>query len=706
MKERDDYQALLSHMSDCVAAVNRDFQIIMSNERFQSEFGVHPDGICYQVWRGRSSKCENCVVEKSFQDGEVHTSEETFVFRDGRKGETEVRATPVKNDFGEIIFVLETVTDISEKRRLQEEVRRMGGALEEWLAARLRRLQDSEEKFRTIFERSQDMILLFDSEGRIEDVNPSAVRILGYEDEEELLAVGSVAELFDDPKAFLRIRQRLWERGVVQNLEISLRTKQGQALDAMLSGNLITDAQGKVIVEALIRDVTLRKRLPSLGRRMVDQMRQSSEQLAALNRISLTVSSSIHLDEVLSNTIDAILSVFQADSVRIYLVDEASGDLHLAASRGLSQRFLEKPYVQRRALGAGLLGEAAQHGRAVILEDWTETSKPFVEAVLEEGLKSVAYIPLLCKGRSLGVLGVSSRFTQKFSGQEVEFLASVGSQIGMAVEHAKLYEKTYKALEEVKAAQEHLLRTEKLASLGKLAATIAHEINNPLASVLTYIKLMLKLITRDRFSPERLGEIARYLATMEAETSRCGEIVKNLLAFARQSETDMKPNSVREILERTLAIISHDLALRGVQVRKELGEDLPTIQCDFKQIQQAFLNVIVNAAEAMSQGGPLLLEVRRASEDGFVEVSITDAGCGIPPEHVKLIFEPFFTTKEEGKGVGLGLPVVYGIITRHGGTIEVESPPAGEKQGTRFRMRLPVATGATETRAEGLEVSG
>jgi two-component system NtrC family sensor kinase len=329
-----------------------------------------------------------------------------------------------------------------------------------------------------------------------------------------------------------------------------------------------------------------------------------------------------------------------------------------------------------------------------------------VDAVLEEGLKSVAYIPLLCKGRSLGVLGISSRFTQKFSGQQVEFLTSVGSQIGMAVEHANLYEKTCKALEDVKAAQEHLLRTEKLASLGKLAATIAHEINNPMAAVLTYIKLMLKLITRERFGPERLGEITRYLTTMEAETSRCGEIVKNLLAFARQSETDMKPNSVREILERTMAIISHDLELRGVQVTKELDEELPTIQCDFKQIQQAFLNVIVNAAEAMPQGGPLVLEARRAPEDGFVEVSITDAGCGIPPEDVKLIFEPFFTTKEEGKGVGLGLPVVYGIITRHGGTIEVESPPVGEEHGTRFRLRLPVAAEATEARDEGLEVSG
>jgi len=706
MKERDDYQALLSNVSAYVAAVNRTFQIITSNERFQDEFGVHPDGICYQVWRGRSSKCENCVVEQSFQDGEVHTSEETLVFRDGRSGKVEVCARPVKNAFGEIIFVLETVTDISEKRRLQAEVHRMGGALEGQVADRLRRLQASEERFRTIFERSQDMILIFDADGRIEDVNPSAVRILGYDDKEDLLAVGSVAELFDDPKAFLRIRQRLWDRGVVQNLEISIRTKQCQTLDALLSGNMITDAQGKVLVEAIIRDVTLLKRLPSLGKRMVDQMRQSSEQLDALNRISLTVSSSIHLEEVLSNTIDTILTVFQADSVRIYLLDEASGCLHLAASRGLSQRFLEKPYVQRRALGAGLLGEAAQHGRAVILEHWTESSKPFVDAVLEEGLKSVAYIPLLCKGRSLGVLGISSRFTQKFSGQEVEFLTSVGSQIGMAVEHANLYEKTCKALEEVKAAQEHLIRTEKLASLGKLAATIAHEINNPLASVLTYIKLMLKLITRDRFGPERLGAIARYLTTMEAETSRCGDIVKNLLAFARQSETDMKPNSVREILERTLAIISHDLELRGVQVKKELGEELPTIQCDFKQLQQAFLNLMVNAAEAMPQGGPLVLEARRASEDGFVEVSITDAGCGIPPENVKLIFEPFFTTKEEGKGVGLGLPVVYGIITRHGGSIEVESPPKGERQGTRFRIRLPVASGVTEARTEGVEVGG
>jgi PAS domain S-box-containing protein len=699
MKERDDYQALLSIVSAYVAAVNRDFQIIMSNERFQAEFGVHPDGICYQVWRGRSSKCKNCVVEKSFQDGEIHTSEETVVFRDGRKRKAEVRATPIKNDCGEIIFVLETVTDISEKKRLQAKVRRMGGAVEERLADQLLRLQGSEEKFRTIFERCQDLILIFDADGRIEDVNPSAVRILGYGDTEELLALGSVAELFDDPKAFIRVRRQLWDRGVVKNLKISLRTKQGQALDALLWGNLITDAQGKVIVEAMIRDV-------ASGKRMRDEMRQSSEQLAALNRISLTVSSSIHLDEVLSNTIDAILTVFQADSVRIYLLDEAAGYLHLAASRGLSQRFLEKPYVQRRALGAGLLGEAVQQGKAVILENWTETSKPFVDAVLEEGLKSVAYIPLLCKGRTLGALGISSRSTQKFSGQQVEFLTSVGSQIGMAVEHANLYEKTCKALEQLKSAQEHLLRTEKLASLGKLAATIAHEINNPLASVLTYVKLMLKLIRRDRFGPERLGEITRYLTTMEAETSRCGDIVKNLLAFARRSETDMKPNSVREILERTLAIISHDLGLRGVQVTKKLDDDLPTIHCDFKQIQQAFLNVIINAAEAMPEGGPVVLEAHRAPEDGFVEISITDAGCGIPPDHAKLIFEPFFTTKEEGKGVGLGLPVVYGIVTRHNGTIEVESPPAGEEHGARFRIRLPVAAEATETRAKTVEVSG
>jgi two-component system NtrC family sensor kinase len=685
LKKRADYQALISSVSNYVVAINRNFEIVMVNERFQSEFGIHSEGICYRDWKNRSTKCENCPVERSFLDGKIHTSEETVVFKDGRQGQMAVRTTPVKNEQGDVIYVLEAATDITEKRRLEEELGPGAGSLEERVAERFKHLQTSAEKYRTMFERCQDMILFADPQGKIVDINPCGVDMLGYGSKDELLAVDSLSELFDDPGELARFRQQLLENGMVKGLVTRYKTKHGNTLDISLSANLISDENGRIIgYEGIARDITRQKQ-------MIDEMRRNSEQLSALNRISLTVSSSLQVEEVLANTIDLIVSVLQVGSVRVYFLAEGGEHLYLAAAHGLSREFVEDPLVQRRALGEGLLGDVAQQGETVIAEDTNQVGALYRDAVQKEGLQSVAYIPLRSKGRTVGVLSASSHFSEKFSSQQIEFLTSIGNQIGMAVENANLYEKTRKALEDVSAAQEQVMRTEKLASLGKLAATIAHEINNPLAVVLTYIRLMLKLIGRQHFTPERLEDINRYLATMEVETSRCGEIVKNLLAFARQSQIDMKANSIRKIIDRTLPLVSHDLELRGIRLVKKLEEHIPDVQCDFKQIQQALLNVLGNAAEAMTEGGTLTLQVCQAAKTGYVEVVVTDTGCGIPPENLKDIFEPFFTTKEERKGVGLGLAVVYGIVARHRGTIEVESPPVGGETGSRFRILLPIA---------------
>jgi PAS domain S-box-containing protein len=695
LKKRADYQALISSVSNYVVAINRNFEIIMVNERVKSEFGMYPGGICYRDWKNRSSKCENCPVEKSFLDGEIHTSEETVIFKDGRQGQMEVRTTPVINEGGEVIYVLEAATDITEKRKLEEEIGPGTGSLEERVAERFKHLQASEEKYRTMFERCQDMIWFTDPQGKIVDINPCGVDMLGYRSKDELLALGSLSELFEDPGELERFRQQLLENGVVKGLVTRHKTKQGNALDISLTANLINDENGQIIgYEGIARDITQHKQ-------MIDEMRRNSEQLSALNRISLTVSSSLHVDEVLANTIDLIVNVLQVGSVRVYLLAEGGEHLYLAAARGLSREFVENSLVQRRALGEGLLGEVAQQGRTVIAEDTSQVGSLYRDAVQKEGLQSVAYIPLRSKGQTLGVLSASSHFSEKFSRQQIEFLTSIGNQIGMAVENANLFEKTRKALEDVSAAQEQVMRTEKLASLGKLAATIAHEINNPLAVVLTYIRLMLKLIGRQHFTPERLEDINRYLATMEAETSRCGEIVKNLLAFARQSQIDMKANSIREIIERTLPLVLHDLELRGIRLVKNLEAHLPQVQCDFKQIQQALLNVLGNAAEAMTEGGTLTLEVCQAAKGDYVEVVVTDTGSGIPPENLKDIFEPFFTTKEERKGIGLGLAVVYGIVARHHGKIEVESPPVGGETGSRFRILLPIAVETAEADEPG-----
>jgi two-component system NtrC family sensor kinase len=284
---------------------------------------------------------------------------------------------------------------------------------------------------------------------------------------------------------------------------------------------------------------------------------------------------------------------------------------------------------------------------------------------------------------------VSSHSAFKFPSEDVEFLSAIGNQVGVAVDNANLYENIKGAYQELKEAQEQIIQTEKLASLGKLAATIAHEINNPIAVVLTYVRLMIKLMDRNRFSPERLEDISRYLATMESETARCGEVVKNLLAFSRQDKVTIESHSIAEIIDRSLILISHDLEMKEIQLKKTIEPNLPKVQCDFKQIQQAILNIMYNASEAMLKGGILTVTANmRAGVEGFVDVMIADTGCGIAEEDKENIFEPFFTTKEEGKGVGLGLSLVYGIITRHKGTIEVKSEPG---KGSTFKVTLPIA---------------
>ena len=232
-----------------------------------------------------------------------------------------------------------------------------------------------------------------------------------------------------------------------------------------------------------------------------------------------------------------------------------------------------------------------------------------------------------------------------------------------------------------------LMQQDKLASLGKLAATIAHEINNPLATVLTYIRLMIKLISRNRFSPERLEDISRYLTTMESETARCGDIVKNLLAFSRQSKINISSHSIADIIDRALFLISHDLKIKEIQLKKNIESNIPKVQCDFRQIQQVLLGLMYNASEAMQKGGTLTVTADKSvTAEVFLEVVISDTGCGIAGEDMDNIFEPFFTTKEEGKGVGLGLAVAYGIIAQHNGTIAVESEL---DKGSTFKVRLP-----------------
>jgi len=682
LHDQKSYEALVQSVTDYVIAINKDYKIIMANDLFKDQFGMQTDALCFKAWKNKEQPCENCIVKTCFQDGRVHKSEETVQMKDGRMAKIRVKATPIRNQQGKIVYVLETATDITEKERLQRELNQVAGNLQDMISERLRSLEKSEERYRTIFERSSDAIILTDSNGKILEVNQAGIEILGYKKKEELIAVESVMEFFEDREALYKLIKRLSQEGFVTDFEVRLLGKQGQGFDALITSNVILDTIGQITgYIVIIRDITKRKMAE-------EQIQMQNIRLATLNAISTTISSSLDLNEVLNETTGKIREIIGSDCVRIYLLDAERVILKLAAYKGLSTKFVKKTHVRSRKVGDGFLGQTVQTHKVQVVDNLLPSADPYVNHLVEEGFKSTAYIPLLSRGESIGVMCVSSHAAFKFSADFIEFLKAIGNQIGVAVHKANLYEDLKKAYQELKDAQEQVIRAEKLASLGKLSATIAHEINNPIAAVLTYVRLLMKLLEMKRFTPERVEDISRYLNTMDVEISRCGEIVKNLLAFSRQSKIRMKPHSMEEVIERTLMLIAHDLELKEIRLVKNIEANLPHIQCDFMQIQQALLNVMSNASEAMTKGGTLSVKVMKSSEDGFIEVVIQDTGCGIPEEDLKNIFEPFFTTKEEGKGVGLGLSVAYGIITKHQGTIEVESKPG---QGSVFTIRLPRA---------------
>jgi len=241
--------------------------------------------------------------------------------------------------------------------------------------------------------------------------------------------------------------------------------------------------------------------------------------------------------------------------------------------------------------------------------------------------------------------------------------------------------------EELERAQQNIVQVERMASLGKLAAVVAHEINNPLASVVTYSRLLLKRADggRDvRLSDEDTREILEGIAS---ESARCGNIVSNLLMFARRTGTRMEDTDINAVANRVLFLLKHKMALASVESVTNFASDLQPVRCDSGQVEQALLALCVNAIEAMPSGGTLTVSTSLVPPAG-VQLEVSDTGLGIDPDVLPHIYEPFFTTAEgrEGKGLGLGLSVTYGIVQHHAGEISVRSAPG---EGTTFVVTFP-----------------
>ncbi|MBI4538295.1 MAG: HAMP domain-containing protein [Gemmatimonadetes bacterium] len=259
--------------------------------------------------------------------------------------------------------------------------------------------------------------------------------------------------------------------------------------------------------------------------------------------------------------------------------------------------------------------------------------------------------------------------------------------------------------EELERIHEHMVQVEKAASLGKMAATVAHELNNPLSGILTYAKLVAKKLSRHLPDGEEKGVILGDLELIRSESLRCGHIVRDLLIYARESTPEFQPAHLHEVIQRALKLVEHHTELGEVRTETDFGLDDDVLICDADQIVQALIALLINALEAMPDGGRLT--VRTGPSPGrpldWVCLGVSDTGVGIPEEIRDKIFDPFFSTKSDTKGVGLGLAVVYGIVQRHHGEISVNSAPGAE---TTFTLELPRDPGEAARGSRGHVAAG
>ncbi len=302
------------------------------------------------------------------------------------------------------------------------------------------------------------------------------------------------------------------------------------------------------------------------------------------------------------------------------------------------------------------------------------------ERQILEDLSCRLCVPLVSRDDLVGLLILGpKKINLRFVDNDIEFISVLADQLTVAIQNAMLYENQKEMYAELKRTQRQLIRSEKLAALGQLSASLAHEINNPLGIIKNYL-----LIASQSF--EAADPNRQNLEAVKGEVDRIARIVKSLLDFARPEKSRMTELNLISILQQTLSLVDKEFLNKNIKIETELAQDLATIHGSEDQLKQVFLNLLVNARDSMPQGGKIDITARN-TEQG-VELEFSDTGCGIPEDIVSHLFEPFFTTKEGGKGTGLGLWICSGIMERHGGEIQVKR----REKGTSFVLSLPRAS--------------
>ena len=580
---------------DGIIVFDEDSRIEFANQMASEIIGLPKDQILGREFFSLIGKRDEEFLEEMVMRGEglgqkVCTEMSIQAPQDVTK-ETEVCIAPTRSEDGRIKMYA-YIRDITERKKIEKD------------------LKESEEKYRTLFERVRHGLFISSKEGKFLDCNQALLDMLSYPSKDEFLKIDITEDLYvnsEDRKTFQELVEKL---GYVKDFEVEFKKKNGEKITILLTAHTKRDEKGKIIgYEGLNIDISDRKR-------MERELREANEFLTNL------IESSV--DGIIVTDIKGNILIFNkgAESMLGYKSEEVVGKMNIRSiyTPGVAKEVMEK--MRSPAFG---------------------------------GVGKLTSFPILHR-RKDGELIEGDLSASIIYDEEGKEIASIGI--------FKDLRERLRMERELQKTQQALLQSEKLAAMGRLTSQIAHELNNPIYGIMNTLELL-----KTEIPPE--SKRRRILELSLSETQRLSEMLRNMLSFSKPEEEKRRPIKINELIEGILLVMEKQMREANIKVETYFDSEIPEVMASTNQMRQVMLNMIKNAKEAMPKGGTLT--VRTSKEDNKVLIKIEDTGIGIPEELRDKIFEAFFTTKQKVKGVGLGLSVCYGIIKDHGGEIKVES---------------------------------
>lgn len=564
-------------------------------------------------------------------------------------------------DYGGDRVFLAVINDISERKQAEKELRKLSRAVEQ----------------------SPVSIVITDRNGVIEYVNPRFSQVSGYTLQE---ALGKNFRILKSGQTPPELYEDLWRTlttGAEWHGELCNRKKNGDLYWESLSISPTFNMDGEITHFISVReDITARKTAEIEKNRHVEELEMIS-QVSKIMRIAHS------RPEIYQVILGQLFGLLKAEGAAIALCDPQTGGTVVELGYGVWEDWTGR----RTQFGQGISGRVVATGQLYLNNQ--AQNDPYMDDIrLLRGLTCVVCTPFITSGQVIGVLWIGRMFS--IGDHDLRLLSAIGEMGASAIHRQSLYEDLQTQLSVLHSTQARLLQSEKLAAVGELVAGVAHELNNPLASV-----ILLSHLIQQR-NPDNLdGETLRDLEQINDEAQRAARIVRGLLDFARQHPVERRPVQINTLLENSLDLLKYELQLHRIECQLQLSPDLPVTLADPVQLKQVFVNLINNAWQAISAnrrsgritiktglGTPDLLN-SRSNPATMLWVAIRDDGPGIPPAVLPRIFDPFFTTKPEGKGTGLGLSICHGIIAEHAGNLWAENNTDGGG-GATFFVQLPV----------------